>query len=319
MGNLSRLVEARALYVKRDDCTGLAFGGNKVRQLEFYLGQAMAENADTVLITGAVQSNFVRTTVAAASRLGLECHVQLEERVKYMDETYRRSGNVLLDHLLGAMVYQYPEGEDESGADWHVRKIASELASQGRSPYIIPLAPAHPPLGALGYVAAAGEILAQVRTLEDQIDEVVVASGSGHTHAGLLFGLRANASSLLVTGVCVRRDAHAQRARILELCREISSLLDMESPVTESDVVLVDDFLAPGYGRLNTATMRAITDSARLEGLLLDPVYTGKAMAGCLERARTTGGSVLFVHTGGVPAVFAYEPVLREAMRKELS
>ena len=315
MPNLTRECGAKRLFVKRDDCTGLAFGGNKVRQLEFYFGKALAENADTVLITGAVQSNFVRTTVAAASRLGLECHVQLEERVKEVDERYRNSGNVLLDRLLGASVYHYPEGEDEVGADARVRDIAAELAAAGRKPYVIPLSPGHLPLGALGYVAAAGEILAQIKTLDTPIDEIVVASGSGHTHAGLLYGMRANGSSIAVTGVCVRRDAMRQRIRIEARCNEIATLLDMPSPVMQSDIVLMDDFLAPGYGRLNAATTQAIREAARLEGLLLDPVYTGKAMAGFLHQARATQGSKLFVHTGGIPAVFAYEPVLREALR----
>ena len=314
MANLAAETGARGLFVKRDDCTGLAFGGNKVRQLEFYLGRALAEHADTVLITGAVQSNFVRTTVAAASRLGLDCHVQLEERVAEVDDVYRHSGNVLLDRLLGARVHRYPEGEDEAGADQRVRDIASELRSAGRTPYVIPLAPGHPPLGALGYVTAAAEILEQIQKLEIPIDEVVVASGSGHTHAGLLFGLRAYDCAIPVTGVCVRRDATAQRSRVEERCNEIATLLDIPSPVTRSDIVLVDNFLAPGYGRLNPGTIDAIVKAARLEGLLLDPVYTGKAMAGCLQRAGLTRGSLLFIHTGGVPAVFAYEAELREAI-----
>ena len=285
MANLTRQLDACGLHVKRDDCTGLAFGGNKVRQLEFYLGKALAEEADSVLITGAVQSNFVRTTVAAASKLGLACHVQLEERVKQVNELYQNSGNVLLDRLLGAHVYHYPEGEDEAGADRRVRDIAAELADAGHKPYVIPLSPGHPPIGALGYVAAAGEILEQIKTLEEPIDEVVVASGSGHTHAGLLFGLRANGSRTPVTGVCVRRDAAAQHPRVFERCNEIAALLAMTSPVTMSDILLVDKFLGPGYGQLNPATVEAISTVARLEGMLLDPVYTGKSMAGFIHRA----------------------------------
>ena len=314
MANLTRELDAAALWVKRDDCTGLAFGGNKVRQLEFYLGKALAENADTVLITGAVQSNFVRCTVAAANRLGLECHVQLEDRVKQVDEPYQHSGNVLLDRLLGAHVYYYPEGEDEAGADHRVSDIAANLARRGRRPYIIPLAPGNPPLGALGYVSAACEILEQLKTQHTAIDEIVLASGSGHTHAGLLFGLRANGSDIALSGVCVRRNASAQQPRVYQRCREIASLLGMTCPVTIEDVVLFDDFLAPGYGQLNTATTQAIGMAARLEGLVLDPVYTGKAMAGFLHRARITKGSLLFIHTGGIPGVFAYEPALREAL-----
>ena len=315
MVNLTRETGAEALFVKRDDCTGLAFGGNKVRQLEFYLGKVVVEHADTVLITGVVQSNFVRTTVAAAGRLGLDCHVQLEERVKEVDDLYRHSGNVQLDRLLGASVYHYPDGEDEAGADKRVRDIAADLARIGRTPYVIPLSPGHPPLGALGYVAAAGEILEQLQVQKTQIDEIVVASGSGHTHAGLLFGVRANGSDIAVTGVCVRRDAVAQRPRINQRCEEIAALLGTNSPVKRSDIVLVDKFLAPGYGQLNPKSADAISLAARLEGLLLDPVYTGKAMAGFVHRARATRGSLLFIHTGCIPAVFAYEPMLRDALQ----
>lgn len=313
MPNLTHQTGARGLFVKRDDCTGLAFGGNKVRQLEFYFGAALAEQADTVLITGAVQSNFVRSTVAAASRLGLDCHVQLEDRVNQVDGSYHQSGNVLLDRLLGAHVHHYPEGEDESGADRSVRDIATKLVCEGRKPYVIPLAPGHAPLGALGYVVAAGEILGQLRSEQILIDEIVVASGSGHTHAGLLFGLRANGSDIPVTGVCVRRDTQAQGPRIWTRCNEIAALLGINSPVKMTDVVLTDEFLVPGYGRLNPDTLDAISKVARLEGLVLDPVYTGKAMAAFIHRALTTQGSLLFVHTGGIPAVFAYETMLRNA------
>ena len=296
------------LYVKRDDCTGLAFGGNKVRQLEFYLGEAESRNADTVLITGAVQSNFVRTAAAAAARLGMDCHIQLEERVPDTDVLYRTSGNVLLDRLFGATLHSYPDGEDEAGADRRIGEIAAELEARGRRPYIVPLAPGHEPLGALGYVVAAREIADQLTADGIAIDEIVAASGSGHTHAGLLFGLRALGHDVPVTGVCVRRDATAQRARIADRCREIADLLDIAPPVDDGDIHLIDDFLAPGYGRLNPPTRDAIAAASLAEGLILDPVYTGKAMAGFLHRARQRGkdGSLLFIHTGGTPALFAY-------------
>jgi len=178
--NLAASLGGARLYVKRDDCTGLAFGGNKVRQLEFYLGEAQARNADTVLITGAVQSNFVRLAAAAARKLGMEIHIQLEERVPKTDPAYRSSGNVLLDRLLGATLYSYSDGEDEAGADKRLRAIAAELEAQGRRPYVIPLAPGHPPLGALGYVEAARELLDQLAAQELGLDEIVVSSGSGH-------------------------------------------------------------------------------------------------------------------------------------------
>jgi D-cysteine desulfhydrase/L-cysteate sulfo-lyase len=320
MSRLSTHIGDVNLWVKRDDCTGLAFGGNKVRQLEFYLGEAMAQGADTVLITGAVQSNFVRLTAAAAARLGLQCHVQLEERVPNVDQTYQNSGNVLLDKILGATLHYYDQGEDEAGADRHLNELAHSLREQGRIPYVIPLAPGHPPLGALGYVVAAQEIVAQAQRLDTVFNEIVVASGSGHTHAGLLFGLRALGNKTRVSGICVRRNAGAQHSRIGEHCSAIASLLEMDSPVTGADIHVQDDFLAPGYGRVNTATMDAMKLSAQLEGLLLDPTYTAKAMAGFLSRAahyaeHTPGSKLLFIHTGGQPALFAYEAELTEYLQ----
>ncbi len=316
MSRLETAFGGGRLFVKRDDCTGLAFGGNKVRQLEFYLGEARAEGADTILITGAVQSNFVRLAAAAARRLGMDCHIQLEERVPKSDPAYRNSGNVLLDRILGATLHSYPEGEDEAGADRRLGRIAAELAAAGHRPYVIPLAPGHRPLGALGYVVAAQEILAQTAERGIGLDEVVVASGSGNTHAGLLFGLRALGSAARVTGICVRRPAAVQGPRIAARCRQVAELLQLDPPVSDDDVELSDEDLAPGYGRTNPAALRAIEMAARSEGLILDPVYTAKTMAGFLRRAEESeaGRGLLFLHTGGTPALFAYESALTEAL-----
>jgi len=287
-----------------------------VRQLEFYLGEAQAEHADTVLITGAVQSNFVRTAAAAAAKLGMACHVQLEERVPGKDGEYRTSGNVLLDRMLGATIHSYAQGEDEEGADRRVREIAAELEAAGSRPYVVPLSPGHKPLGALGYVDAAREILGQMAEQSLRIDEVVVASGSGSTHAGLLFGLRALGSAIPVTGVCVRRAADIQRDRILARCGEIAEMLGVAPTVAQADVITLDDWLAPGYGQLNEPTIRAMDLAARCEALILDPVYTGKVMAATIRRAEETGPdhNILFVHTGGNPASFAYSGALTEAL-----
>jgi len=314
--NLTSNIGGARLFVKRDDCTNLAFGGNKVRQLEFYFGEAIAQNADCVLITGAVQSNFVRLAAAGACKLGMECHIQLEERVANTDAFYRTSGNVLIDRLLGATLHSYPHGEDEVGADRRLGEIADDLRQQGRRPYIIPLAPGHPPLGALGYVVAARELLGQIENEGPMIDEIIVASGSGNTHAGLLFGLRALGSNIPVTGVCVRRDAAAQALRLHKRCLDIAELLEIKSPVSESDVVLTDAFLAPGYGKASDSTLEAIKLGARSEGLMLDPTYTGKVMAGFIDRARTMAAdkNLLFIHTGGAPAIFGYETDLAKIL-----
>jgi D-cysteine desulfhydrase/L-cysteate sulfo-lyase len=307
------------LHVKRDDCTGLAFGGNKVRQLEFYLGAARAENADTILITGAVQSNFVRLAAAAARTQGMDIHIQLEERVPDVHETYRQSGNVLLNKLLGARLSSFPVGEDESAADASLEAIARDVAARGGRPYVIHLGIDHPPLGGLGYVVAARELAAQMAERELAFDHVIVASGSALTHSGLLVGLRALGNHVPVTGICVRRSADLQHPRVLRRCREIAALIARDDCVEESDVTVSDAVLAPGYGQMNAATLSAMTMAARLEALMLDPVYTGKTMAGLIALARDgafqPGARVLFIHTGGLPALFGYERTLTEHLQ----
>lgn len=298
------------LHLKRDDISELAFGGNKLRQLEFYLGDAKAKHADTILITGAVQSNFVRLAAAAACKLGLACHVQLEQRVqsKASDTAYQSSGNVVLNRMLGATIHYYPDGEDEQGADAELHKIAAQLRNKGQSPYVIPLAPGHPPLGALGYIHGALELLNDLDQYSLSVDEIIVASGSGHTHAGLLFGLRAAGSKIPVTGICVRRASDRQHPRIVERCQQIADLLKLPNPVTNTDVVVDDRFLPPGYGYLNDTVNEAMQLIARTEGVIVDPVYTGRTMAGFVNRFRESGGeaSLLAIHTGGTPGVFAY-------------
>lgn len=310
MANLARVLGTqRPLLVKRDDLTDMAFGGNKVRQLEFYLGEAQARNADTVLITGAVQSNFARLAAAGARKLGMDCHIQLEERVAKNDPRYRNSGNVLIERILGATLHSYPEGEDEAGADRQLGEIAEGLRQAGRTPYIIPLAPGHAPLGALGYVIAAREILLQIEERGLQVDEFFVPSGSGATHGGFLFGLRALGCQVPVTGICVRRNAGLQKPRIEKRCQEIAELLEIDNPVPDDDVVVTDAVLAPGYGQASEEVLEAIRQAARTEALILDPVYSGKTMAGFIDAAkqREGNGALIFLHTGGTPAIFAYE------------
>ena len=301
------------ISVKRDDCTGVAFGGNKVRQLEFYLGDALARHADTLLITGAVQSNFVRTAAAMAAKLNLECHVQLEDRVSNTSAAYHRNGNVLLDKLFGSVVHRFPEGEDEAAADAALELLADELRGQGATPYIIRLGAAYPPVGALGYVAAALELVQQLPWVEP-VDEIVVCSGSALTHVGILVGLRLLELDIPILGVCVRRDARQQTARVVQRVSDLIAMLDCPLNIPKTDIRLDDGALAPGYGQLNQATVDAIKLAATREGLLLDPVYTGKGMAGLLQQSnRLRGKHVLFWHTGGQPAMFAYQDQLADA------
>ena len=311
--NLSHILGGATLWAKRDDTQSLAFGGNKVRQLEYYFGEAQAQHADTVLITGAVQSNFCRSTAAFAAKLGMECHIQQEARVPKNDPAYTGSGNVLVERMLGAHLHPYPHGEDEAGADANVEAIAEDLRAKGRKPYVIHLAPVHPPLGALGYIECAREILDQAEVM---FSHVTVPSGSGATHAGLLYGLRALGSKVPVTGYCVRRAANLQKPRIEARCQQIADLLGTENPVRPEDVVVNDRFLVPGYGHLNLPTERAIRLGARHEALMLDPVYAGKCFAGALNIAGIgcRDEHVLFIHTGGTPGIFAYAEALTPAL-----
>ena len=296
------------LFIKRDDCTGLAFGGNKVRQLEFHFGEARASGADTVLVTGAVQSNLVRIAAAAARKLGMAAHIQLEDRVSDGGETYRTSGNLLLDRLLGATLHAFPEGEDEAAADAALERRAAMLAAEGHRPYVIHSAPGHAPLGGLGYVLAAEEIVEQAPGTG--FDAVVCASGSALTHAGMLVGLRALGERAPVLGICVRRDAAGQGARVAQVASALAAMIECPDAFDAGDVDVSDAVLAPGYGRLNEAAREAMAMAAGHEGLLLDPVYTAKAMAGLIAHVRSgriaPGSRVLFVHTGGQPALFAY-------------
>lgn len=297
------------LAAKRDDCNGLAFGGNKVRQLEYYMGAALASGADTVLVTGAVQSNFVRTTAAAAAKLGLASEVQLEDRVPGADALYAHSGNVLLNQMLGATIDYFPEGEDEAAADAALDARAAQLTSEGRKPYVFHLGVDHAPTGGLGYAAAAAETLEQ---LGDNLpDVVVIPTGSGLTHAGFLAGARACGWSVPIIGICVRRAATLQLTRVTARAKQIAALLGHKNIITDPDVIVRDDVLAPGYGLLNPGVTDAIDRAARREALLLDPVYSGRTLAGiidCLNQGIIqSGAKVLMIHTGGNPGLFAYQ------------
>jgi len=312
MPNLTHLLEGPELFVKRDDCTGLATGGNKARQMEFYFGEAIEQEATAILVTGAVQSNFVRSVAAAAAKFGLRCEVQLEDRVPGMGASYGTSGNVLLDRLFGARLHYYPVGEDEGGADRALDELAARLRNEGARPYVIHLSEDYPPLGALGYVDAAEELLGQLETMGIPRATIVVASGSAATQAGLLVGLRAlGHADIHVKGICVRRGQEAQFARVVRVCRNTEKLLKSDSVVPEDDISVTDSFLGPAYGLVTEETADAILVGAREEALILDPVYTGKAFAGFLDfvrRGEVGAEAAVFLHTGGIPALFAYSP-----------
>ncbi|MBT6032227.1 MAG: D-cysteine desulfhydrase family protein, partial [Kordiimonadaceae bacterium] len=283
--NLSKKLDGPNILVKRDDCTGLAFGGNKARQLEYYLGEAVRDKADTILITSAVQSNYLRSAVAAARKYGMEVEVQQEERVPDRPSEYYKSGNPYLLKLMGAKIHSYPVGEDEEGADNALYERAEVLKKEGKNPYVIPLAGPHIPLGSLGYVDCAEELLGQIHNMD--IDAVITASGSGTTHAGLIAGFKALGSKIPIYGICVRRNKASQTSRVFEKTKKVASMIGFENIIIEDDIKIIDDTLLPGYGQLNEKVTEAIDLAAKCEGLLVDPVYSGKSLAGLIHLIRT--------------------------------
>lgn len=293
------------LWTKRDDLSGFGYGGNKIRQLEYYVGDALSSGADTLLITGAVQSNFVRATCAFAAKFNLRCHVQLEERVAGVSDLYRKSGNAFLDRLFGADVSSFPVGEDEAAADRSLEEKAEALRARGRKPYIIYLGATHPPIGGYGYVQAAIEFAGQLAGLT-AFDAIYVASGSASTHCGLLVGLRALGVSVPVVGICVRRAAQIQRERVFKRSCDLRKLLGLDGAFGLDEVETDDRSFGEGYGKITPMVAEAVRTTARREGLLVDPVYTGRVMAALLDRERASGRRILFWHTGGEPALFAY-------------
>ena len=316
MPNLTKLLGGPDLYVKRDDLTGLAFGGIKVRQLEYYFGDIVEKGANTVITTGATQSNYARVTAAMASKLGLKCEVQHERRVPGRDETYYESGNVLLLKLMGVRLHDYPAGEDEDGADAALEDIADRVRSEGGKPYVIPLAPVHPPLGALGYVDMTGELLEQAQAQDLRIDAIVTPTGSASTHGGILVGLRSRDSDIPVCGICIRRPADAQRERVLDRARAAAGLIGRQDLIEEDDINVDDGYLGPGYGLPDDKLIEGIQLAAECEALIVDPVYSGKAMAGLISLIRQgvfeKDQNVVFVHTGGTPALFAYTGIFKD-------
>jgi L-cysteate sulfo-lyase len=307
MPSLTRLLDGPQLYVKRDDCTGLATGGNKTRKLEFLLGDALARGADTLITHGAVQSNHVRQTAAAARRYGLRCAALLERRVPGYGPTYETAGNVLLDRLLGAELRFVAPDSDMDAA---CAGLAEEIRARGGKPYYIPGGGSNP-VGALGYVNAALELLQQANDLGVRIDGVVHATGSTGTQSGLVCGLEGANAGIDVLGVCVRRPAVAQEEAVYETASATAEYLGIKRGLERARVRANGDYVGPGYGVPTAATIDAIRLAAEHEGLLLDPVYSGKAMAGLIDLCRngffTRGQTVVFLHTGGAAALFAYE------------
>ena len=307
---LSQHLGGPEIYIKRDDCTGLATGGNKTRKLEFSMADALEQGADTIITVGAVQSNHVRQTAAAACKLGFKCEVLLEHRVKDPSVSYRTSGNVLLDRIFGANLREYPGGADFDAA---MKDVADEVMASGGKPYIIP-GGASNKVGALGYVNCAIELLEQIDGQGLDIGHIVTATGSAGTQGGLIVGLKAMQCDIPLLGIGVNIPRDAQEEKVYKLACETADYIGKPGCVTRDDVVANCDYVGDGYGVPTESMNEAVLMLARYEGLLFDPVYSGKGLAGMIDLIRNgslSAGNIVFLHTGGSAALFAYADQLQ--------
>jgi D-cysteine desulfhydrase len=300
------------LYVKRDDLMGLGGGGNKLRKLEFLIGEALAQGCDTFVTTGARQSNHARLSAAASARAGLTCELVLTDTVAREDDAYVRNGNVLLDDLFGAVVHRLPRGSD---ALRFAEERAAALSAAGRRPYVVGSGGSSP-VGCLGYAACAAEIVRQEQTLGLRFGKVVVPNGSSGTHAGLAAGMSALGDQpSRILSYTVLAPIEEARDKTVRLANDTLALIDEHRSIGKGEIVISGDALGEGYGVPTPGMFDAVRSVARTEGLLLDPVYGGKAFAGLLDdlslRGSEGGAPVLFVMTGGLPGLFAYEPAFR--------
>lgn len=306
---LERLTEALGgpeIWIKRDDCTGMSTGGNKTRKLEFLMAEAVTEKADMVMTQGAIQSNHARQTAAFAAKLGMECHLLLENRTGSTDPNYTQNGNVLLDRLHGAT-----HELRNSGLDMHaeMEAVAEQYRGKGKKVYVIPGGGSNP-TGALGYANCALELVNQANERGLKIDHLVHATGSAGTQAGLVTGIKAINAGIPVLGIGVRAAKEAQENNVYQLSLATAKKLGCDGVVQREDVVANTDYVGEGYGLPAASTLEAIDMFAKLEAILLDPVYSGKGAAGLIDLIRKghfrKDEKVVFLHTGGSAALFGY-------------
>jgi L-cysteate sulfo-lyase len=314
MPRLSAELGGPRLFVKRDDCTGLGVGGNKIRKLEFEMAAAILEGADCVVCGGVAQSNTSRQVAAACAKLGLECHLGvMYGRMSNAEPEYEVSGNVLLDRLYGATIHKIPWDEDRNT---HLQNLSADLARAGRKPFLVPYG-ASDALGAMGYAKMVLELLSQCTALGISPSHIVHASGSGGTQAGITSGLAALGQPMRCIGIDIDAQAERVNADVRRVGRETAGRLDATNSWDDELVEVVAGFAGPGYGIPDTATLEAISMAARLEGLALDPVYSGKGMRGLIGLIRagrfSADDSVVWVHTGGLPGLFAYPAAVNRA------
>lgn len=302
--NLSEDINGPDIYMLPDHLN--QYGGNKTRKLEWLIGDALDKGATDIITQGAIQSNHARQTAAVSANQGMKCHILLEDRIGDGTEEYYRNGNVLLCQLFGASVESYPGKTDMNKA---MEYKASKLKAEGKKPYIIPGGGSNA-VGALGYVNAARDIVNQAKEKGLVIDHIVHATGSTGTQAGLVAGLHALKSDIPLLGISVKAPERTQVANVLKLAKEVTEKLEVETPLPDEAVQVDDRFVGEGYGIPAEDTIAAIELFARKEGVLLDPVYSGKGAAGLLHLIREgrfkKGEKVLFIHTGGAQALSGY-------------
>ena len=307
LDRLSAELGGPEIWIKRDDCTGLSTGGNKTRKLEFLMAEAEAQGADMVMTQGATQSNHARQTAAFAAKLGIPCHILLEDRTGSNDPNYNNNGNVLLDHLHGATTEKRPGGGDMNA---EMEAVADKLRADGKTVYTIPGGGSNP-TGALGYVNCAFELLGQVNGTGLKIDHIVHATGSAGTQAGLITGLQAMNAQIPLLGIGVRAPKPKQEENVYNLACATAEKLGCAGVVRREDVVANTDYVGEGYGIPTEGGLEAIRMFAELEAILLDPVYSAKGAAGLIDLIRKghfkKGERVVFIHTGGAAALFGYD------------
>ncbi len=293
------------IYIKRDDLLPGAAGGNKTRKLDFSIAEALEQGADTIITCGAVQSNHCRLTLSWAVKEGLDCHLVLEERVKGSYNPHA-SGNNFLFHLMGVKSVRVVPGGSNMMEE--MEKTAAELRAGGKKPYIVP-GGASNPVGATGYVNCAEEVLRQLFDMHLKIDAMVVPSGSAGTHAGTVVGMVGNNAGIPVLGMNVSRTKPVQEELVYKLACATAERVGAPA-IPRNAVECFDAYVGPGYSLPTDAMVEAVTLLARTEAILLDPVYSGKAAAGLVDLVRKghfpEGSNVLFLHTGGSPALYAY-------------
>lgn len=310
MTRLSEHLGGPNLWIKRDDCTGLSSGGNKTRKLEFIMADAVEKKADTIITQGATQSNHARQTTAIAAKLGMECHVLLEDRTGYEDDAYVYNGNVLLDQLHGSTISKRPADTDMNAA---MEDLAQQLRDDGKNPYIIPGGGSNE-IGALGYVNAAIELMTQANNRSLRIDHLVHATGSSGTQAGLVLGMEGMNSGIPVYGVGVRAPKQKQEEMVFGLAQRTAEFMGLNPDIVKRErVVANSDYVGDGYGLPTDAMVEAVKLMAQYEGILLDPVYSGKGFSGLVDLIRKghfkKDENVVFLHTGGSISLFGYPDV----------